>query len=139
MIRDTMEALNGEIEYKADGYARIIRNLQAQAESFDAEIRRMTGKRDALKRNAARLKNNLQISMELVGKEKFKTDLFSFGIQNNPLSVVLEEQYLENLPEEYLIPQEPKVDKKKLIKDLKAGKDLKGIAHLQQTRSLHIR
>ena len=73
------------------------------------------------------------------GKEKFKTELFSFGIQSNPAAVIMDEQYLENIPEEYLIPQEPKLDKKKLAADLKAGVDLEGIAHLEQSRSLRIR
>ena len=78
-------------------------------------------------------------AMILTGKTKFKTELFSFNVQKNPVAVVIDEQYIENIPEEYLIPQDPKVDKQKLKDDLKAGRDLEGIAHLEQTVGVRIR
>ena len=37
LINDTMEAVEGEIEIKADNYARIIRNFEARIDSFKAE------------------------------------------------------------------------------------------------------
>ena len=39
VIFDTLEAIEGEIEYKADNYAKIIRNLQANAEIGRASCR----------------------------------------------------------------------------------------------------
>ena len=77
--------------------------------------------------------------MEVTGEKKIKGDLFTVAIQNNPSSVVMDEQYLENIPEKYLIPQEPKLDRKKIAEDIKAGEDLNGIAHLEQTESLRIK
>jgi hypothetical protein len=87
------------------------------------------------------MKLSLQQAMTTTGKTKFKTDLFSFGIQKNPPAVVLEvpEDDLESIPAEYLIRQAPKVNKTKLKEDLKAGKDLAGVAHLVQGESLRIR
>ena len=43
------------------------------------------------------------------------------------------------IPADYLIPQEPKVDTVKLKTDIKAGKDLSGIAHLESGYSLRIK
>jgi hypothetical protein len=37
------------------------------------------------------------------------------------------------------VQQDPTIDKKKIKEDLKAGVDLEGIAHLEQTESLRIR
>lgn len=139
VINDTLEGLDYEIEQKADGYARVIRNIEADIAGLKTEIDRMTNRKKVLENNITRLKANLQNTMIITGKEKFKTDLFSFNIQANPAAVIMDEQYLENIPEEYLIPQEPKLDKKKLAADLKAGVDLEGIAHLEQSRSLRIR
>ena len=76
--------------------------------------------------------------MKAVGKKKIETDLFTFRIQRNPASVVMDEAYLENIPKEYLIPQEPKLDRAKIREDLKAGKELE-FAHLVQTESLRIK
>ena len=139
VINDTLEGLDYEIEQKADGYARVIRNMEADIAGLKTEIDRMTNRKKVLENNITRLKVNLQNSMEITGKTKFKTDLFSFNVQANPAAVIMDEQYLENIPEEYLIPQEPKLDKKKLAADLKAGVDLEGIAHLEQSRSLRIK
>ena len=138
-ILDTMEGLDFEFEAKANGYAKIIRNLTSDVEGLKTEIDRLQSRKKTLENNISALKNRLEYSMIQTGKEKFKTELFSFGIQSNPAAVIMDEQYLENIPEEYLIPQEPKLDKKKLAADLKAGVDLEGIAHLEQSRSLRIR
>ena len=51
----------------------------------------------------------------------------------------MDEQYIENIPEIYLIEQEPKLDRAKIKEDLKNGIVLEGIAHLEQTESLRIR
>ncbi len=138
-FEDTLEALGGEIEYKADGYAKVMKQLEADAAGIKAEEKRLYTRRTVLENNIKRMKNVLQEAMIQTGKVKFKTDLFSFGIQKNPASVVIDEQYFENIPEEYLIYQDPKIDKAKMKEDLKAGKDLEGICHLEQTESLRIR
>lgn len=139
LIADTLEGIDGELEVKADGYARVMRQMDADAKAIKAEEERLANRRKSLENRAANLKTRLQQMMEITGKVKFKTELFSFGIQKNPAAVVIDEQYIENIPEEYLIRQDPKIDRAKLKEDLKAGKDLDGIAHLEQTESLRIR
>ena len=136
---DTMEAIGGDIEAKADGYARIITQLTADAEALKGEEERLYARRKAIENSITNLKKNLQGAMELTGKTKFKTDLFSFNVQNNAPSVVLDEQYIENIPQEYLKYRDPDIDRTKIKEDLKAGKNLDGIAHLEQTRSLRIK
>lgn len=139
LLEETLEALEGELEYKADGYAKVMRQLEADAANLKLEEKRLAARRTACENNMKRMKQALQYAMEAAGKPKFKTDLFSFGIQKNPAAVVMDVNYIEDVPEEYLIPQEPKIDRTKLKEDLKAGKDLSGIAHLEQSESLRIR
>lgn len=136
---DTLEGLGGEIEDKADGYAKVIRQLESDSTGLKAEIDRLTSRKRAIDNSIDRMKESLKNAMIWCEKPKFKTELFSFGIQKNPASVVLDAPDLATIPIEYLIAQEPKVDKAKMKDDLKAGKDLGGIAHLEQTESLRIR
>ena len=136
---DTLEGIEGAIEDKADGYAKVIRTLEGDAAACDAESKRLRNKKIAIENNIKRMKTALQYAMELTGKTKFKTALFSFGIQKNPAAVVMDEGYIENIPERFLIPQDPVVDKKAIKEALKAGEDLEGIAHLEQSESLRIR
>lgn len=136
VILDTLEAIDGEIEDKADGYATVIAEAKGKADTIKAEIDRLTARKKAVENNIDRMKKSLQNAMELTGKTKFKTALFSFGIQKNPASVSIEEG--AKIPERYLIPQEPKVDKRQLIADLKEGAEVEGCT-LTQSESLRIR
>lgn len=136
---DTLEGIEGAIEDKADGYARVIRQLTADAEALKAETDRLYNRRRSIENNIDRMKKALQDAMVVTGKTKFKTELFSFGIRKNAPAVVIDEQYIENIPAEYLIPQDPKIDKKAIREAIKAGKDLVGIAHLERSESLTIR
>ena len=133
--QDTIEAIDMEIEDKADGYAKIITQLTADAEGLEKEEKRLYARRKAIENSVKRLKENLQQSMEVTGKTKFKTDLFSFNVQKNAPSLVLDVPENE-VPKEYLIPQAPKVDKAAMKKNVEA---LVGICHLQQSQSLRIR
>lgn len=139
VLADTMEGLEGAIEDKAEGYAIVMKELEATEQKIKAEVDRLNARRLTISNNIRAMKLRLQTSMIETGRTKFKTALFSFGIQKNPPSVVIDEQYLENIPKQYLVPQDPVIDKKKIKEDLKAGVDLEGIAHLAQTESLRIR
>lgn len=137
-VLDTMEGLDYEIELKADGYAKIIRNLSADVEGLKAEIDRLTRRKKALENNIAALKSRLEESMILTGKEKFKTQLFSFSVQNNPPKVVIDDPDL--IPSAYLIPQPPKPDLAKIKEYLQGeGKGFDLWAHMEQGKSLRIR
>ncbi|MBO5030446.1 MAG: siphovirus Gp157 family protein [Lachnospiraceae bacterium] len=83
VIEDTLEAIEGELEEKAENYAKIIKEYTAEAEKFKAEKERLEHMQIAAQNKADYLKNKLYITMKEVGKTKFKTDLFSFGIQKN--------------------------------------------------------
>lgn len=134
-INDTMEAVELEFEEKADGYAKIIKTLEGNVDSLDKEIKRLTGRKNTAKNNIVSIKNNLENAMLVTGKTKFKTLLFNFGIQKNPASVVIDDE--SQIPQEYLVPQEPKVDKA-AIKDYLKENEVEW-AHLSQTESLRIK
>ena len=134
-INDTMEVMEFEFEEKADGYAKVIKTLEGNVDSLDKEIERLTKRKNTVKNNIASIKRNLEGAMITTGKTKFKTLLFNFGIQKNPASVVIDDE--SQIPEEYLVAQEPKVDKtglKNFLKDNEVE-----WAHLVQTESLRIR
>lgn len=138
-LEDTFEALGGEIEAKAEGYGKVIRQLEYNTGVLKDEMDRLSKRKKVIENNIDRMKKTIQAAMELIDKPKIDTDLFTFRIQKNPASVVMDVNYIEDVPEEYLIPQEPKVDRKKIMADIKAGKDLDGIAHLEQWSSLRIK
>jgi hypothetical protein len=140
IIEDSLEAVSGEIEVKADGYARVMADLEARKAAVKAEKDRLAALESSLGKNIDRMKESLKTSMIATGKTKFKTDLFSFSVQKNPPKVVIDDA--TKIPEGFLIPQPPKVDAaaiKKSIKDQDEQIFWQGIAHLEQDSSLRIR
>lgn len=136
VIHDTLESIEGQIEEKADGYAKVIREAEAQRDGIKAEIERLTARKQAIENNVRRMKDSLEDAMRVTGKTKFKTTLFSFGIQKNPPSLVIDKP--EEIPEEYLIPQAPKVDTAGIKAAIKAGAAF-DFAHTEQSEGLRIR
>lgn len=139
VFRDTMDALSGEIEEKADAYAVVMDQLDADEELIDREIKRLTARKKSLAENKTRMKANLLDAMTVTGKRKFKTALHSFSVAKNPASVVMEVSDWHYVPADYLKQKDPDIDKAKLKAALQAGADLTGICHLEQTERVNIR
>lgn len=137
VLADTLEGLTGEIEEKADGYAKVISQINADVDALDKEIARLSEKKNAMKNSADRMKKALEMTMVSTGKTKFKTLLFSFNIQKNPASLKIDVDDIA-VPAEFKIPQPDKVDKTAIKKALKDGAQFDW-CHLEQTESLRIR
>ena len=135
-LTDTLEALEDAIEDKAENTAKVIKQLEANADMLATEIKRLSERKTTAENNAKRLKVYLQEQLEKVGTDKIKGEIFTVAIQNNPQSVdVLDES---KIPAAYFIEQAPKLDRKELLAHLKAGEKIPG-ATVKQTRSLRIR
>lgn len=135
---DTLEAMDftADLEAKAEGYAKVITNLQGEIALCRAEEDRLAENRRAKEMNIKRMKERLQQAMDMMGRDKIKTPLFSLSVQNNPPSVSIEDE--KAVPDQYLIPQPPKVDKKAILAAVKAGAEFDW-ATITQGRSLRIR
>ncbi|MBS4967388.1 MAG: siphovirus Gp157 family protein [Lachnospiraceae bacterium] len=121
VIFDTLEAIEGEIEDKADKYAIILRTMAGDIETIRKEEARLYARRASLERRSKALKERLQANLEFVGKTKFRTALFSFSIAKNggkqPIEIT---SNMDEIPGKYLIPQPPIPDKeaiRELLKD----------------------
>ena len=132
---DTIESITEDNKSKADGYARVIRNLEANAKAYKDEEDRLCSRRKTLENNIERMRSMLQHCMCVTGEKKFKTELFSFNVKKGPKKLVMDK--IEDVPEEFLIMQEPKVNTKAL-KEFVADNEV-SYAHLEQGESLVIR
>lgn len=82
-VLDTLESIEGEIEDKADNYAKIIKEFEALRDARKAEAKRLVDSAAVLDNRIKILKNNLFNVMKETGKTKFNTELFSFNICKN--------------------------------------------------------
>ena len=138
-LKDALENMAADIDFKLENYAKIIKNFESDIEGLKAEEARLTAKRKAKENAIKAMKERMTIAMQQTGKLDIKTPLFSFKVQKNTPSVVMDVNYIEDVPEKYLIPQDPKIDKKLLKADIEAGADLDGIAHIERSESVRIR
>ena len=139
-VLNTLDCIDCMIEEKADGYAKILQYIYGDISTVDNEIKRLTKIKKMLENRSKDLKEHLKQCMEVTGKTKFKTALYSFSIQKNgsvnPLKIDAD---VKDIPQEYLIPQPPKPDTNAIRKALEEGEVLH-FAHLEERgTSLRIR
>lgn len=82
-LKDTFEALDGELEVKADGYAKVMAQLKADYEAINVEIERLKKRQTTIGSNIDKMTELLKTAMETTGKTDFKTELFTFKVVNN--------------------------------------------------------
>ena len=116
-----------EFQIKFDNYCRFLINLKISAEHADnerkvykAELDRLSRRAKAFENTAKRVQSALLWSMERLGLNKYKTDLFSAGIRQTKKSVKLYDGFEYSvLPAQYLKPAE--VDTKAIEQAIKDG------------------
>ena len=136
VMKDTLDSIEDAFENKAENIAKLIRNHESDVSAYKEEEDRLKTKRQATENKVKWLKTYLEDNMKLTGKTKFKSGMFNFSIQKNPASVNITDERI--IPEDFLIPQPPKVDKTSLKEALKSGIEVPG-AELKQTEGLRIR
>lgn len=138
-IEAYMADLEDEIEKKADAYAMVIRNMQGSLMAIKSELERLNANKNLFELGIKRLKENLQQSMIVTGKKKFKTDLFSFNIQKNGgADPVIVDVPVEELPDELvIIKEEP--DKKAIAAYIKETGDITYAHFGERGESLRIK
>lgn len=136
-FNDTLEAVLGEIEVKADGYAVVLAEIEGRINTVNREIGRLEAIESALSNTRRRMIDRLKTAMEDIGKKEIKTDLHRFKIVRNggkqPLDI--DEGCV---PEEYTKTEVKQVpDKDKIRKALESGECLT-FAHLEE-RGTHLK
>lgn len=139
MILDTLEGIEGEIEDKADGYAKIIKELLGDAEKIKEEKTRLEKRQKSFENRAKLLKDNLENSMRQIGKTKFKTELFSFNIQKNGGKLPLIIDDINKVPIEYFKHTEKELDNTKIREAIDTGKEISFAHYGEQGESLRIK
>lgn len=140
-LKDTFEAIEGEIEAKAEGYAMVIAEAERDVLAIDAEIDRLEARMNCRKNKIKAMKEVVKDAMELTGKTKFQTALYNFSIRKNPYKVVIDNEQM--IPAEFFRIPEPELSKADLKEALKKQLESEGTApayaHLEQGTSLSIR
>lgn len=134
-LEEMANNLNIAIEEKSDNYVKMIKNLDADVEAFKNQEKIFNKKRKTAENKIAWLKKNLQSSMELQGRKRVETELFTISIQKNTPSLDITSE--DNIGDEYY-KVERTLNKRDLLNDIKEGLIIDGVG-IKQTESLRIR
>lgn len=134
-IWQEMDALEGDIVEKAEAYARILRNKQAEAEAFKAEKDRLAGCQKAAENVVERLKARLLDSMNRLDLTDIQTGIGKWHIQMNPPSCQIMDEGA--VPAEFRVPQPDKIDKAGILRHYKVTGEL--LPGVEISRSAGIR
>lgn len=135
-LEDTLQAIEGALEQKAGGIAKMILSLQKTAEAFGSEASRLADKKRAFENKVKWLKDYMMQAMEAVSKDKIQTDVGTISRQKSPASVSVIDA--KAIPDEFWYYPDPQLDKAAVMSVLKRGTQVPG-AELRQGYHLRIR
>lgn len=129
-ILEQLGSTNDSISDKADAYARVMRNADASAKAYSDEIKRLQERKKCFENLAQRMKDGIRFVMEQAGATELNTSIGKWRMQKNPWSVNILNP--EKIPEKYLTPQPPAIDKRAMLLDFKeTGEELDGVEFVQ--------
>ena len=118
-LKDTLDGMDEELSEKADGYGKVIRQMEADSDAIDTEIKRLQDRKKTIKSNINRMKSFLKIAMDEAGKKEIYGELFKFKIRKNPPKLEILNESL--VPKEFRIPQPDKIDKRAIMNEIRAS------------------
>lgn len=116
-----LDELNMVLTDKRENVALYIKNLSAEVKAIDEEAKNLTNRKRVLNNKVEGLKKYLADNLE---GHKFETAKVVVSFRK---SEQLEINSIEHIPTEYLISQEPKIDKVALKNSIKQGIEINGV------------
>lgn len=123
---DSLEAMM--VDEKVENICKVIRNLEGLTAACKAEETRIAQKRKAAENGITRLKDSLTDFLTQTKSKKVTAGLFTVSLGSSVACEITDE---DELPEDFFVPQPPKVDKTAITKAIKAGELVPGAKLVQ--------
>jgi hypothetical protein len=136
-ILQSLVDIHGDIEEKAEAYARVIRNVSAEAQAFRDEAKRLTKKAVAGENLVERLKQAVLDNMKVTGQKKIPTSIGAWSTQLNLMSCDVTDP--DKVPERFHVKQPDKIDKAAMIREHKATGEIFDGAKFTQELGIRFR
>lgn len=132
-VIDTLEAVGGAFEEKAQTLVRITLNRQADIDALDNEIKRLQARKQTILNAEASFKEYLRTNMEATGINKISCPLFTITLAKGREVAVIDDA--DQLPDELMhVKTDIAPDKLAIAAKLKAGEEVPG-ARLERGQS----
>lgn len=140
---DTLEAVEGEFDIKAENIACFIKELNGEVDMLAAELNSLKARKAAKEKLVARLKDMLGDNMQATGIKKIDRPRAKLSLRNNAQSVAFEKEsaFIEWAKAnncDFLRFKEPEISKTAVKNALQNGEKIPG-AELVRTVSVIIK
>ena len=137
-LTDTLDALEGDLQVKAEGLLAWVANIDSDIDAIAQEIKRLNARKSAMANRKESLREYLRHNMEHGGIEKITCPLFSITLSKpRPIAVITDESELPVAYKQIKVTTSP--IKKDILNDLKEGQKIPGAELGESKRSLTIR
>lgn len=136
VIQDTLDSIEADINTKVDNTVWIIKAVDGDVETIDKEIKRLQGLKKSRANLKDKLKDNLQLMLENRDLKNYRTSINYIYRKSNAPSVYVTDE--SKLDKSYYVSLAPRLNKKQLSDDLKAGIEIPGV-ELRRTESLVVK
>lgn len=120
-FEDTLEAIG--VDEKLETYAKIIRQMEADAANFKTEKDRLAARQKTAENAVEQMKKRVIDFMTASGQKDAKAGVFAFKLSESK-SVRVDDE--DKIDKKYLIPQPAKVDKAEIRRAMSAGIEVLG-------------
>ena len=125
-----------QLQAKAGNYAKVIANIQSDADAIDAEIKRLKAMKDTKDRSINRMKEALRDAMLVSGIDKIESTLFKLSLRR---SEAVEVDVVEALPNAFQnVKNVVTADKLAIKEAIKRGENVMG-ARIVENFNLQIK
>lgn len=100
-VSSALANVDGALENKLESIAKVIKNLDAMADAYEDEERRLRTKKQAAKKRVDGLKKYVKDNLEAIGKDKVEAGIFKWSLQNSPPRLVITDESL--IPDEFFM------------------------------------
>lgn len=100
-VSSALANVEGALEDKLESIAKVIKNLDAMADAYEDEERRLKAKKQAAKKRVDGLKKYVKDNLEAMGKDKVEAGIFKWSLQYSPPKLVITDESL--IPDEFFV------------------------------------
>lgn len=134
--KDTLDSIEDEKHRKYDFMQKMILSLKGNVNTLKEREQTLNKRRKSYENKIKSMQNYMLDAMKFKGEEKFKTEEFTYFIRKTKSTDIIDEK---EVPEQYKIPQLPKIDRQKIKDDIiKNSLEVPG-ARIAENESLVVR
>lgn len=134
-VSSALANVEGALEDKLESIAKVIKNLDAMADAYEDEERRLRTKKQAAKKRVDGLKKYVKDNLEAIGKDRVEAGIFKWSLQYSPPKLIITDESL--IPEEFFVIERKPI-KSEIKKAIEAEQAIDG-AEIVREKHLRLR